>query len=44
MKLAICTPLRTPFAQIAKGLGAYPAHHLGKIVAESNASIRQSAK
>ncbi|MGJ4788025.1 thiolase family protein [Leptospira koniambonensis] len=34
-KLAICTPLRTPFAQIAKGLGAYPAHHLGKIVAES---------
>ncbi|TGK06697.1 thiolase family protein [Leptospira semungkisensis] len=33
-KLAICTPRRTPFAQIAKGLGAYPAHHLGQIVAE----------
>ncbi len=33
-KLAICTPRRTPFAQIAKGLGEYPAHHLGKIVAE----------
>ncbi|MBM9500394.1 thiolase family protein [Leptospira sp. 201903071] len=32
--LAICTPRRTPFAQIAKALGPYPGHHLGKIVAE----------
>ncbi|MEI7014031.1 thiolase family protein [Leptospira licerasiae] len=33
-KLAICTPRRTPFAQIAKALGPYPGHHLGRIVAE----------
>ncbi|EPG74304.1 acetyl-CoA C-acyltransferase [Leptospira fainei serovar Hurstbridge str. BUT 6] len=33
-KLAICTPRRTPFAQIAKALGSYPAHHLGRIVAD----------
>lgn len=33
-KLAICTPRRTPFAQIAKALGKYPGQHLGKIVAE----------
>ncbi|TGK20715.1 thiolase family protein [Leptospira fluminis] len=33
-KLAICTSRRTPFAQIAKALGQYPAHHLGRIVAE----------
>ncbi len=32
--LALCTPRRTPFAQIAKALGPYPGHHLGKIVAE----------
>ncbi len=33
-KLAICTTRRTPFAQIAKALGRFPAHHLGKMVAE----------
>lgn len=33
-KLALCTPRRTPFAQIAKALGPYPGHHLGKMVAE----------
>ncbi|PJZ68778.1 acetyl-CoA acetyltransferase [Leptospira perolatii] len=33
-KLALCTPRRTPFAQIAKALGPYPGHHLGRIVAE----------
>ncbi|EQA45711.1 acetyl-CoA C-acyltransferase [Leptospira broomii serovar Hurstbridge str. 5399] len=33
-KLAICTPRRTPFAQIAKALGPYPGHHLGRLVAE----------
>ncbi|MCS7205010.1 MAG: thiolase family protein [Leptospiraceae bacterium] len=33
-KLAICSIRRTPFAQIAKGLGRFPAHHLGKMVAE----------
>lgn len=33
-KLAICTPRRTPFAQIAKALGKYQGHHLGRIVAE----------
>ncbi len=33
-KLAVCTPRRTPFAQIAKALGKYEGHHLGKIVAE----------
>lgn len=33
-KLAICTPRRTPFAQIGKSLAQYPGHHLGKIVAE----------
>jgi acetyl-CoA C-acetyltransferase len=33
-KLAICITRRTPFAQIAKALGRFPAHHLGKMVAE----------
>ncbi len=33
-KLAICHIRRTPFAQIAKALGRFPAHHLGKMVAE----------
>ncbi len=33
-KLAICGLKRTPFAQIAKALGRFPAHHLGKMVAE----------
>lgn len=33
-KLAICNLKRTPFAQIAKALGRFPAHHLGKMVAE----------
>ncbi len=32
--IAICNLRRTPFAQIAKALGNYPAHHLGKLVAE----------
>ena len=32
--IALCTPLRTPFAQFAKSLGKYPAHHLGKMVAD----------
>ena len=32
--IAICNLRRTPFAQIAKALGEYPAHHLGRIVAE----------
>lgn len=33
-KLAICSLKRTPFAQIAKALGRFSAHHLGKMVAE----------
>ena len=33
-KIAICSPRRTPFAQIGKALGRFPGHHLGKIVAE----------
>ena len=33
-KVAICAARRTPFAQIGKALGKYPAHHLGKLVAE----------
>lgn len=33
-KIAICSPRRTPFAQIAKSLGKYPGHHLGLIVAK----------
>ena len=32
--VAICSPRRTPFAQFGKSLAQYPAHHLGKIVAE----------
>lgn len=32
--IAICFPRRTPFAQFGKSLAQYPAHHLGKIVAE----------
>lgn len=32
--IAICNLRRTPFAQIAKALGDYPAHHLGKMVAD----------
>jgi acetyl-CoA C-acetyltransferase len=32
--VAICFPRRTPFAQFGKSLAPYPAHHLGKIVAE----------
>ena len=32
--VAVSTVLRTPFAQIMKGLGEYPAHHLGLKVAE----------
>ncbi len=33
-KIAVCNIRRTPFAQIAKGLGKIPSHHLGKMVAE----------
>lgn len=43
-KLAICTPRRTPFAQIAKALGKYPGHHLGKIVAEDILSHSKLSK
>jgi acetyl-CoA C-acetyltransferase len=32
--VVIAAPLRTPFAQIGKALAKYPAHHLGKLVAE----------
>lgn len=32
--IALCSPRRTPFAQVGKALAEYPAHHLGKIVAE----------
>lgn len=38
--VAICNLRRTPFAQIAKALGKYPAHHLGRMVAED--IIKQS--
>jgi len=34
-KMALCSPKRTPFAQVAKALGAYPAHHLGLAVAKN---------
>jgi acetyl-CoA C-acetyltransferase len=33
-EVVIAAPLRTPFAQIGKALAKYPAHHLGKLVAE----------
>ncbi|MFO1470953.1 MAG: thiolase family protein [Turneriella sp.] len=33
-EIIIAAPLRTPFAQIGKALAKYPAHHLGKLVAE----------
>ena len=33
-ELAICCPRRLPFAQIGKALAKYPAHYLGKMVAE----------
>ena len=33
-EVIIAAPLRTPFAQIGKALAKYPAHHLGKLVAE----------
>jgi len=33
-KIALSTTRRTPFAQIAKALGNYPAHHLGLTVAK----------
>ena len=33
-RLAICYPRRTPFAQIGKALGRFPAHHLGLMVAK----------
>ncbi|HMV77031.1 MAG TPA: thiolase family protein [Leptospiraceae bacterium] len=33
-EIALCSPRRTPFAQIGKSLSLYPSHHLGKIVAE----------
>ncbi|MCB1191762.1 MAG: thiolase family protein [Leptospiraceae bacterium] len=33
-QIALCSPRRTPFAQIGKALANYPGHHLGKIVAE----------
>lgn len=32
--VVVAAPLRTPFAQIGKALAKYPAHHLGKLVAE----------
>jgi len=32
--IALCNIRRTPFAQIGKALGRFPAHHLGKMVAE----------
>lgn len=34
-KIALCTPRRTPFAQIAKGLGNYQSYELGQAVAEA---------
>ncbi len=33
-KIALCSPRRTPFAQVAKSLGSYSAVHLGLIVAK----------